>query len=116
MMNVDMYEWTKLQNCLKTDSIGHVCPQRLSNTLKTCGRCVSRKTLLKRSSPLNQITSNGPLALVCIDFLQIEPDNKGVANVLVVTDHFTRYAQDQKSLTVAKVLWGKILHTLWSSC
>lgn len=82
---------------------------------------VSRKTLLKRSSPLNQITSNGPLALVCIDFLQIEPDNKGVANVLVVTDHFTRYAQafptkDQKSLTAAKVLWGKILHTLWSSC
>lgn len=80
--------------------------------IKTCGRCISRKTLPQRSSPLHQITSNGPLDLVCIDFLQIEPDNKGVANVLVVTDHYTRYAQafptkDQKSVTVAKVLWEK---------
>ncbi|XP_024146840.2 uncharacterized protein LOC112157953 [Oryzias melastigma] len=80
--------------------------------IKTCGRCVSRKTLPQRSSPLNQITSNGPLDLVCIDFLQIEPDSKGIANVLIITDHFTRYAQafptkDQKSITVAKVLWEK---------
>ncbi|CAI5660368.1 unnamed protein product [Oreochromis niloticus] len=80
--------------------------------IKTCGRCVSRKTLPQRSSQLSQITSNGPLDLVCIDFLQIEPDNKGVANVLVVIDHYTRYAQafptkDQKSVTVAKVLWQK---------
>uniref|UniRef100_A0A8C7YML0 Gypsy retrotransposon integrase-like protein 1 n=1 Tax=Oryzias sinensis TaxID=183150 RepID=A0A8C7YML0_9TELE len=80
--------------------------------IKTCGRCISRKTLPQRSSPLNQITSNGPLDLVCIDFLQIEPDNKGIQNVLVITDHFTRYAQafptkDQKSVTVAKVLWEK---------
>lgn len=48
--------------------------------------------------------------LVCIDFLGIEPDNKDVRNVLVITDHFTRYAQafptrDQKAVTVAKVLW-----------
>lgn len=47
--------------------------------------------------------------LVCIDFLSVEPDSKGIGNVLVVTDHFTRYAQayptkDQKALTVAKVL------------
>uniref|UniRef100_A0A669BQ97 Gypsy retrotransposon integrase-like protein 1 n=1 Tax=Oreochromis niloticus TaxID=8128 RepID=A0A669BQ97_ORENI len=58
--------------------------------IRTCGRCISRKTLPQRASPLNQITSNGPLDLVCIDFLQIEPDSKGVANVLVVTDHYTR--------------------------
>lgn len=80
--------------------------------IRTCGRCISRKTLPQRAAPLNQITSNGPLDLVCIDFLQIEPDSKGVANVLVVTDHYTRYAQafptkDQKALTVAKVLWEK---------
>lgn len=80
--------------------------------IRTCGRCISRKTLPQRASPLNQITSNGPLDLVCIDFLQIEPDSKGIANVLVVTDHFTRYAQafatkDQKALTVARVLWEK---------
>lgn len=80
--------------------------------IRTCGRCISRKTLPQHASPLNQITSNGPLDLVCIDFLQIEPDSKGVTNVLVVTDHYTRYAQafatkDQKAITVARVLWEK---------
>lgn len=80
--------------------------------IRTCGRCISRKTLPQHASPLNQITSNGPLDLVCIDFLQIEPDSKGVANVLVVTDHYTRYAQafatkNQKAITVARVLWDK---------
>lgn len=80
--------------------------------IRTCGRCIAKKTLPQHASPLNQITSSGPLDLVCIDFLLIEPDSKGVANVLVVTDHFTRYAQafatkDQKATTVAKVLWEK---------
>lgn len=58
---------------------------------------------------MNQIISQGPLDLVCIDFLSLEPDSQGHANILVVTDHFTRYAQafpakDQKATTVAKIL------------
>lgn len=80
--------------------------------IKTCGRCVAQKTLPHRSAPLHQITSRGPMDLVCIDFLSIEPDARGVANVLVVTDHFTRYAQafpttNQTASTVAKVLLEK---------
>ncbi|KAI2665255.1 Gag-Pol polyprotein [Labeo rohita] len=40
------------------------------------------------------------------------PDSRGFGNVLVVTDHFTHYAQaftckDQKALTVAKTLCDK---------
>uniref|UniRef100_A0A3B3YJ44 Gypsy retrotransposon integrase-like protein 1 n=1 Tax=Poecilia mexicana TaxID=48701 RepID=A0A3B3YJ44_9TELE len=77
--------------------------------VKTCGRCITRKALPQRAAPLNQITSRGPLDLVCIDFLSLEPDSKGYANILVVTDHFTRYAQafpakDQQASTVAKIL------------
>lgn len=80
--------------------------------IKTCGRCVAQKTLLHKATPLNQITSRGPMDLVCIDFLSIEPDSRGVANVLVVTDHFTRDAQafptsNQTASTVAKVLLEK---------
>lgn len=80
--------------------------------IKSCGRCVAQKTLPHKATPLHQITSRGPLDLVCIDFLSIEPDSRGVANVLVVTDHFTRYAQafpttDQRASTVAKVLLEK---------
>lgn len=71
--------------------------------IKTCGRCILRTQLPQRSAALNQITGTGPLDLVSIDFLQIEPDSKGTTNVLVVTDYYTRYAQafptgDQKAL------------------
>lgn len=91
------------------------CPQlaaEVEQYIRTCGRCISKKTLPQRALPLNQITSNGPLDLVCIDFLQIEPDSKGVVNMLVVTDHYTCYAQvfptkDQRAVTIAKVLWEK---------
>ncbi|XP_061127111.1 uncharacterized protein LOC133147011 [Syngnathus typhle] len=77
--------------------------------VKNCGHCITRKALPQKAAPLNQITSQGPLDLVCIDFLSLEPDSQGYANILVVTDHFTRYAQafpakDQKAMTVAKIL------------
>lgn len=80
--------------------------------IKNCGRCIIRKTLPNKSAPLNHIVSNGPLDLVCIDFLSLESDSKGISNVLVITDHFTRYAQafptkDQRAVTVAKVLVEK---------
>ena len=55
-----------------------------------------------------------PLELMHVDFMSIEMDmelNKppGVKNVLVITDHFTRYAmafvmKDQTAKTVARVL------------
>ncbi len=84
----------------------------ITQYVKTCGRCVARKTLPQRVASLQHITSKGTLDLVCIDFLSIEPDAKGISNVLVVTDHFTRYAQAfttkyQKALTVVKVLFEK---------
>lgn len=108
------------------DDIGHLGMERTTELIKdrfywprmasdiamyiqNCGRCVARKFLPKRAAPLQQITCSGPLDLVCIDFLAIEPDSKGIENVRVITDHYTRYAQafpmkDQKALTVAKVL------------
>ncbi|CAM4573172.1 unnamed protein product [Caretta caretta] len=79
---------------------------------ETCARCVQRKTLPTRAAYLKNITSNKPLELVCIDFLSVEVDKRNVGNILVVTDHFTRYAQayptrDQRATTVARVLWDK---------
>lgn len=79
--------------------------------IQNCGHCVTRKSPVQRA-PLHQITSTGPLDLVCIDFLSLEPDSKGMNSILVVTDHFTRYAQayptkNQKALTVAKILVDK---------
>ena len=79
--------------------------------IQNCGACITRKGPAQRA-PLHQITSSGPMDLVCIDFLSVEPDSKGMNSILVMTDHFTRYAQafptrNQKAITVAKVLVDK---------
>lgn len=86
--------------------------QDVDNYCKNCARCIKRKTLPKRVAPLFHMQSDGPMDLVCMDFLSIEPDSCNTENVLVITDHYTRYAQafstrDQKATTVAKVLLEK---------
>ncbi|XP_049329329.1 uncharacterized protein LOC111193656 [Astyanax mexicanus] len=80
--------------------------------VKNCGECIVRKSNSPRAAPLHQITSSGPLDLVCIDFLSLEADSRGFTSILVVTDHFSRYAQafptkNQKAITVAKILVEK---------
>ncbi|XP_058494566.1 uncharacterized protein LOC131465683 [Solea solea] len=80
--------------------------------IKNCGECITRKIPCHRAAPLHHISSSGPMDLVCIDFLSLEPDSTGIGNVLVVTDHFTRYAQafpsrNQKAQSVAKILVDK---------
>uniref|UniRef100_A0A8C2CR87 Gypsy retrotransposon integrase-like protein 1 n=1 Tax=Cyprinus carpio TaxID=7962 RepID=A0A8C2CR87_CYPCA len=111
------------------DDLGHLGIERMADLLrsrffwpklacdveqyiKNCGECVTRKTPCHRVAPLHHISSNGPMDLVCIDFLSMEPDSAGISNVLVVTDHFTRYAQafpsrNQKAQTVTKILVDK---------
>lgn len=82
--------------------------------VKGCERCVRRKALPDKAAPLVNITTSRPMELVCMDFLSIEPDSKNTKDVLVITDHFTKYAvsiptRDQKATTVAKNLWDNFL-------
>ena len=54
------------------------------------------------------------LELVHLDFLCLEPGKGLEENVLVITDHFTRYAQGyvtrtQMAQTMAKTLWDKFI-------
>ncbi len=49
-----------------------------------------------------------------MDFLSLEPDLSNIKDILVITDHFTRYAvaiptRNQKAQTVAKCLWDNFL-------
>ena len=74
-----------------------------------CNRCIRRKELHPPRAPLVNTTTTQPLELVCMDFLKLEP-SRGVENILVVTDHFTKYSQayptrNQTARTTAKVLF-----------
>ena len=82
----------------------------IQQRVRVCERCIRRKALPQHASKMQHLQSRGPMDLVCIDFLSLEPDSHGYENVLIVTDHYTRLAQafvtrNQKAQTVAKILW-----------
>ena len=78
--------------------------------IQTCPRCLKFKAVPDRAE-LTPILATRPLELVHIDFLTIESGktDKDI-NILVVTDHFTKYAQafithSQTASVVANTLW-----------
>ena len=60
--------------------------------INSCPRCIRRKSQ-PDTAPLHNIEATQPLELIHLDYLQIEPSKGNIENVLIVTDHFTRYAQ-----------------------
>ena len=53
---------------------------------------------MRKSNPgicaeLVNIKSTAPMEIVCVDYLSLERSKGGIENVLVITDHFSRYAQ-----------------------
>ena len=83
--------------------------------IRQCDRCVQFKKK-KEQTELYPITATYPLELVHLDFLSIGGKDDKMKSVLVVTDHFTRYAQcyvtkNQTALTVATELVNKYFTT-----
>ncbi len=78
-----------------------------------CGCCIRRKTLPNQRSPLVNITTTQPMELLCMDFHKVEPSKGGFENILVVTDHFTKYSlafpcRNETAATTAKVLYENV--------
>ena len=88
----------------------------VKNVVKNCKRCLQHESKALKP-PMVNIVVSAPLELVHVDFTSIETTvelNKPpkIKNVLVVTDHFTRFSQafvtkDQKAKTLAKVLYER---------
>ena len=82
--------------------------------VKNCVRCIQRKTLPKPSAELVNISTTQPMELVCIDFLSLERSKGRQEHILVITDHFSGYAQafptrNQLAKTTAKVLFDQFI-------
>lgn len=88
--------------------------ESIEKKCQTCERCFRRKAQPQKAAPMVNIRTTYPLELVCMDYLSLEPDSHDTRNILVITDHFTKFAvavptKDQKARTVAKALWENFL-------
>ena len=90
----------------------HMAAQVKEHVLKCCP-CLAFKAR-QQKAPLKNIVATHPLELVHLDYLCLEPGKGLEENVLVVTDHFTRYAEayvtkTQTAQMTAKSLWDKFI-------
>ena len=119
---------TALQGC--HDHVGHLGRDRTLSLLRerfywptlyrdtvehldSCRKCKLRKASVPRAE-MCPINVSRPMELVHLDYLCIEPCKGKFENILVVTDHFTRYAQafatkSQTAQMTAKVLFEKFI-------
>ena len=97
----DRFYWPGLTQ----DTIKHI---------KSCERCLRFKAKPERA-PMESIVATYPLELVHLDYLTIEKTEGGNdVHVLMITDHFTRYAQalittSQTAKCTAQNLWDKFV-------
>jgi transposase InsO family protein len=84
-------------------------------SVKSCSRCtMTKRPYLPDHAPLEPIITTQPLELVCVDFLTLEESVGGYSNILVITDHFTKYSQayptrNQSAVTTAKLLYDNFI-------
>ena len=77
----DRFYWPRMQRDVE-HYITNVC------------HCVKQKPpRLKIRAPLQPIITSSPFELVSIDFVHLEKSSGGFEYILVIVDHFTRYAQ-----------------------
>ena len=81
--------------------------------IEQCCLCLTFKAKQPRA-PLENIIATHPLEVVHFDYVCLEPGNGREENILVVTDHFTQFAQayviqSQIALMTAKALWDNFI-------
>ena len=87
--------------------------QEATQYVVKCSRCLRRKSA-SQVAPLQPIYVSQPMELVHMDYLSLGPSKGNIANVLVITDHFTRYAlaypsKTQTAQATARILWDNFI-------
>ena len=103
----ERFFWPKMAEDLQT----HIC---------TCERCLRFKQPQEKTE-MQPILVSYPMELIHLDFLTLggKARDTKVTNILVITDHFTKYAQTyitpkQTAVVVACILWENFLvHYGW---
>ena len=66
----------------------------IDNFIHNTCRCLKqRRPNLPTREPLQPIVTTAPLQMLSIDFIHLEQSSGGYEHILVVVDHFTKYAQ-----------------------
>ena len=77
---------------------------------KRCLCIMHQRPHRKKMAPLKSITTSMPLDLISVDFVKLEVGKGGFQYILVIVDHFTKYAQayptrNKSSITASKRLY-----------
>ena len=81
---------------------------------KVCQCLKQPKPAVHVNAPLQPIISTGPFQLVSMDFVHLEPSSGGYQYILVIMDHYTRFAQayamrDKSAKTAADRLFNDFI-------
>ena len=85
----------------------------IADWVQKCDRCIRRKSTIDKA-PLVNVETTYPLELVCMDYLTLEPSKGNIGNILIITDHYTKFAKaiptkNQTAKTVAESLYNEFI-------